>query len=1115
MMHQPQPQTQLEQASQQLQIQQQNPSSLNQKSLVLSNASAVQNSQNFYQQSNFQSIVQPRKFLHLTIGSKTLLQVCDDLIARYAKLYPDDDPLEVEKLQNGDCCDLDPDYIVDQVFQSGDIVQVIVNNDFEEMHSTFLDPPSTSASRIAKPLTTPSASRLMSEQSQSTPIVPPAPVLSSKKRSSNFFDTFDANIPKKTRRSIWSTSTRALPRLTADTSVGSSSLPVLDIKKKRASRQVRSVQSSPNHLDMDESNISLPPPEETSFQNEASHIIPQKKVLPDQANVISQEIQPTQRVTSGMLSVPVHVQLEKEQLMHDLNPQGSTPTVITAHDLSLSDSSDEISEDDAAFMPHIDEDELSTSPAKSSPTKKKSSKVVVSHPAPSAASIVTAAQSSVATSNGDGHAHGDDVDTLTKEEIMGLFKNGMRIPAKMRSRLSKSENVETTSKSANTSRSKSLKNLEITMNDEGTILTTGRTEGEIEAQRKTRAAAQKAATKFSETKSRRRRGDGSGVNTPSQKSRQNSVAGLSQSSQLHSDNTQMAETDHSILPTDTEMQDTSATLPKKRSAKSTPKTTPATARRIRSSTKIPVVPETTKEATSGSELVAKVDTPAMKVSTPIMKTPVISTPSISHDVVMEASPSKSSKKPKSIPAGLGITESQVPPSQEVANNVAEQNVEEDDTNQTVDPSTGSVSAYDSITKKSKLSRIFDKMKSFDSRLNSAAGLIDESNTPSPTQKQSVDSQEKENVVVQAQSNGNGPSNGEQKVLSVLERARQELKNKKQKNGGSPGSLADDMSSTSSGSNSGTSNTSVSSTDKKNNISTSTPLKDNASINKATSVSSTPKQKAEQDRIKKRAEQLRLAKQNLERARRTSAEKISVPAEKQVSDKTPIKDIPVPTASPVVMLAATSAPSSQQSKRKYEDNSSSSSGESSSSESEDDSDDGIIKKKQPRVVAVPSAAPKKSPAPSKLPSRNVSTASKPPVKTPSTTSKPKVPVNDTKVPEKTPTSAKKTAISKTEAKKPAVTKIPTLTSLSDLALRGLPDVKDASPSSSQQQQQTKAIALTSSSEDDSSDSDSDSSSDSGSESDEEKSKFINIKKLDKKKPKKRGGFFDLMKDAKNI
>lgn len=73
-------------------------------------------------------ILSYKKFLHLTDPVSTVGEVCDALIERYNKLYPEADKLQIEGVQDNNTCDLDPDFAAGDVFLSGDIVRVLVDN---------------------------------------------------------------------------------------------------------------------------------------------------------------------------------------------------------------------------------------------------------------------------------------------------------------------------------------------------------------------------------------------------------------------------------------------------------------------------------------------------------------------------------------------------------------------------------------------------------------------------------------------------------------------------------------------------------------------------------------------------------------------------------------------------------------------------------------------------------------------------------------------------------------------------------------------------------------------------------------------------------------------------
>lgn len=69
-----------------------------------------------------------RKFLHIAPSGASLAQVCKDLVERYYRLYPNADTLHIEGVQDNDGCDLDPEFLAGDVFASGDILRVLVEN---------------------------------------------------------------------------------------------------------------------------------------------------------------------------------------------------------------------------------------------------------------------------------------------------------------------------------------------------------------------------------------------------------------------------------------------------------------------------------------------------------------------------------------------------------------------------------------------------------------------------------------------------------------------------------------------------------------------------------------------------------------------------------------------------------------------------------------------------------------------------------------------------------------------------------------------------------------------------------------------------------------------------
>ncbi|GAO47038.1 hypothetical protein G7K_1251-t1 [Saitoella complicata NRRL Y-17804] len=67
-----------------------------------------------------------RKFLHLTNKDTTIEELAKEIVQRHAKLYPDDESIEITRLQDSDGCDLDTSYIVSDVFDTSNAVRVVV-----------------------------------------------------------------------------------------------------------------------------------------------------------------------------------------------------------------------------------------------------------------------------------------------------------------------------------------------------------------------------------------------------------------------------------------------------------------------------------------------------------------------------------------------------------------------------------------------------------------------------------------------------------------------------------------------------------------------------------------------------------------------------------------------------------------------------------------------------------------------------------------------------------------------------------------------------------------------------------------------------------------------------
>lgn len=198
-----------------------------------------------------------KRFLHLADPSIELNDVKKQVEERYKKLYPNEDSLEIEGFQDNNLCDLDPDYCLSDVFQSGDVLRITVSNEMK--------------SRGASPLST---------SIHTTPVAHNAPILttgsdfaSSRKRTQEYFEKVDTHLP---------------------------------VKHSKPNSPV----SSPIRRDQVSSPVALSPPPVVENRR-----IPRKKKLagvvypssPSKSSDVG-----SKRITSGMLTMPPHAQMEKE-----------------------------------------------------------------------------------------------------------------------------------------------------------------------------------------------------------------------------------------------------------------------------------------------------------------------------------------------------------------------------------------------------------------------------------------------------------------------------------------------------------------------------------------------------------------------------------------------------------------------------------------------------------------------------------------------------------------------------------------------------------------------------------------------------------------------------------
>lgn len=278
--------------------------------------------------------ISTRKFLHLTSPTSTVGQVCDELIQRYNKIYPDDSKLVVEGLQDSDQCDLDPDFISEEVFPQGCLVRVIVNNEFQ---------PISRSSRMSSFINDSNLTPLAAKSTpKSVPIYQESPS-SLRKRSNDHY-----GLEQKRARTIWSVRGNSH---TPEADSGPT-IPILNVPK-RGSSPLENHPSLPFQevmLDKNDSNISLPPPKETD-----NKIIPQKKQTSSPTHNLTGK-----RITSGMLNVPAHSHLSMSKSETQSVPKAEIEKEETSESESEESASEESESDDTS---DDEEEETNKTPA--------------------------------------------------------------------------------------------------------------------------------------------------------------------------------------------------------------------------------------------------------------------------------------------------------------------------------------------------------------------------------------------------------------------------------------------------------------------------------------------------------------------------------------------------------------------------------------------------------------------------------------------------------------------------------------------------------------------------------------------------------------------------------
>ena len=81
---------------------------------------------------NFISSAKTKRFLHFTKPTNNLYDLSEEILSKCEKMYPDlDEQIEIINLQDLNGCDLDPDFIVKDVFNMDNSVRVIIKKDIQ------------------------------------------------------------------------------------------------------------------------------------------------------------------------------------------------------------------------------------------------------------------------------------------------------------------------------------------------------------------------------------------------------------------------------------------------------------------------------------------------------------------------------------------------------------------------------------------------------------------------------------------------------------------------------------------------------------------------------------------------------------------------------------------------------------------------------------------------------------------------------------------------------------------------------------------------------------------------------------------------------------------------
>lgn len=366
------------------------------------------NNTQLFQNSSFYAVEEPalRKFLHITQKSKNLLEVAHEIMLRFEKLYPDEEPLEILKLQDSQSCDLDPDYKAGEVFDYDNVVRVLLSNEIAT------DIPVTNSSET--PQVHNGHGKRPASQIFSSLIVP-------KKRQ------------KDNRSSIWkSDETRRSTPLSNQVYPDEN-----DGNETKGNESIRNISINAE----DSAELSLPPPED----DDTRYLDPKKS----KSTVAASPLPPSsKRITSGMLVAPEpqlkdaeEAVLEEKQINEEITqriiPVKKSIEEKTLEKISLTPSrktsEESISVSKTLEMPS--EEPILPPPSTEKPlpplkvSAKPSEDTSKAHNT-SASDILS--KDNVTSKDGFSDSDDDNEVEFTKDEIFKIFKGNGRLPASVK-----------------------------------------------------------------------------------------------------------------------------------------------------------------------------------------------------------------------------------------------------------------------------------------------------------------------------------------------------------------------------------------------------------------------------------------------------------------------------------------------------------------------------------------------------------------------------------------------------------------------------------------------------------------------------------------------------------